>query len=350
MKKLLKKITFIVSTISLITLSSISYAEDQIRIVGSSTVFPFSTAVAEEFGRSTKFKTPIVESTGSGGGMKLFCSGIGFEHPDITNASRRIKEREFNTCSDNGIKIMEVKVGYDGIVLANSKKGTLYNLTTRDIYLALAAKVPVDDGLTLQDNPHKTWKDVNEDLPNIKIEVLGPPPTSGTRDAFVELAMDSGAKSFEALKKLRNSSKEGKNEFKKIARTIREDGLFIEAGENDNLIVQKLEANPNAIGIFGYSFLDQNSDKLQGSNVNGIKPEFENILSGDYVISRSLYFYIKKNHIRIKPSILDFAKEFTSEGAMGFDGYLADKGLIPLSENEYEEVKINTIEQVELEL
>ena len=162
--------------------------------------------------------------------------------------------------------------------------------------------------------------------------------------------MDSGAKSFEALKKLRNSSKEGKNEFKKIARTIREDGLFIEAGENDNLIVQKLEANPNAIGIFGYSFLDQNSDKLQGSNVNGIKPEFENILSGDYVISRSLYFYIKKNHIRIKPSILDFAKEFTSEGAMGFDGYLADKGLIPLSENEYEEVKINTIEQVELEL
>ncbi|MFL2834117.1 MAG: substrate-binding domain-containing protein [Alphaproteobacteria bacterium] len=350
MKKILKKITFIVSTISLITLSSISYAEDQIRIVGSSTVFPFSTAVAEEFGRSTKFKTPIVESTGSGGGMKLFCFGIGFEHPDITNASRRIKEREFKTCSDNGIKIIEVKVGYDGIVLANSKKGTLYNLTTRDIYLALAAKVPVDDGLTLQDNPHKTWKDVNEDLPNIKIEVLGPPPTSGTRDAFIELAMDSGAKSFEALKKLRNSSKEGKNEFKKIARTIREDGLFIEAGENDNLIVQKLEANPNAIGIFGYSFLDQNSDKLQGSNVNGIKPEFENILSGDYVISRSLYFYIKKNHIRIKPSILDFAKEFTSEGAMGFDGYLADKGLIPLSESEYEEVKINTIEQVELEL
>ena len=351
MKKLLKKITFIVSTISLITLSSISYAEDQIRIVGSSTVFPFSTAVAEEFGRSTKFKTPIVESTGSGGGMKLFCSGIGFEYPDITNASRRIKQNEYNTCSENGIRIIEVKVGYDGIVLANSKKGSLYNLTTRDIYLALAKEIPVNDNdLTLIDNPNKTWKDVNAELPNIKIEVLGPPPTSGTRDAFVELAMDSGAKSFIALKDLRSSSKEGKGEFKRIARTIREDGSYIEAGENDNLIVQKLEANPNAIGIFGYSFLEQNSDKLQGSNVNGVEPEFEKILSGDYVISRSLYFYIKKNHIRIKPSLLNFAKEFTSEGAMGFDGYLADKGLIPLSENEYEEVKINTINLVELEL
>ena len=257
-------------------MSSISYAEDQIRIVGSSTVFPFSTAVAEEFGRSTKFKTPIVESTGSGGGMKLFCSGIGFEYPDITNASRRIKQNEYNTCSENGIRIIEVKVGYDGIVLANSKKGSLYNLTTRDIYLALAKEIPVNDNdLTLIDNPNKTWKDVNAELPNIKIEVLGPPPTSGTRDAFVELAMDSGAKSFTALKDLRSSSKEGKAEFKRIARTIREDGSYIEAGENDNLIVQKLEANPNAIGIFGYSFLEQNSDKLQGSNVNGVEPELK---------------------------------------------------------------------------
>ncbi|MDP6878009.1 MAG: substrate-binding domain-containing protein, partial [Candidatus Marinimicrobia bacterium] len=285
------------------------HTEEQIRIVGSSTVFPFSTAVAEEFGRSTKFKTPIVESTGSGGGMKLFCSGFGFQHPDITNASRRIKNNEFKTCTKNGIKIIEVKLGYDGIVLANSKKGLLFNLTTRDIYLALADKVPADsEGLMLKDNTYKTWQDVNKNLPNIKIEVLGPPPTSGTRDAFVELAMDSGAKTFTALKKLKSNSKEGKKEFKKIARTLREDGAYIEAGENDNLIVQKLEANPNAIGIFGYSFLDQNSDKLQGSKVNGIEPEFENILSGDYVISRSLYFYIKKNHIRIKPSILDLAE------------------------------------------
>ena len=347
----LKNIILMLSFILVSIFSLTGHTEEQIRIVGSSTVFPFSTAVAEEFGRSTKFKTPIVESTGSGGGMKLFCSGFGFQHPDITNASRRIKNNEFKTCTKNGIKIIEVKLGYDGIVLANSKKGLLFNLTTRDIYLALADKVPADsEGLTLKDNTYKTWQDVNKNLPNIKIEVLGPPPTSGTRDAFVELAMDSGAKTFTALKKLKSNSKEGKKEFKKIARTLREDGAYIEAGENDNLIVQKLEANPNAIGIFGYSFLDQNSDKLQGSKVNGIEPEFENILSGDYVISRSLYFYIKKNHIRIKPSILNFAEEFTSEGAMGFDGYLAEKGLIPLPEDEYEEVKVNTLKQVELEL
>jgi len=351
MRKSLNNLKLIFTFLSLSFFSSTGHTEEQIRIVGSSTVFPFSTAVAEEFGRSTKFKTPIVESTGSGGGMKLFCSGFGFQHPDITNASRRIKNNEFKACTKNGIKIIEVKLGYDGIVLANSKKGLLFNLTTRDIYLALADKVPADsEGLTLKDNTYKTWQDVNKNLPNIKIEVLGPPPTSGTRDAFVELAMDSGAKTFTALKKLKSNSKEGKKEFKKIARTLREDGAYIEAGENDNLIVQKLEANPNAIGIFGYSFLDQNSDKLQGSKVNGIEPEFENILSGDYVISRSLYFYIKKNHIRIKPSILDLAEEFTSEGAMGFDGYLAEKGLIPLPEDEYEEVKVNTLKQVELEL
>ena len=241
--------------------------------------------------------------------------------------------------------------GYDGIVLANSKKGNVLNLTTRDIYLALAEKVPAnEDGSKLQDNPYKTWKDVNSNLPNIKIEVLGPPPTSGTRDAFVELAMDKGAKSFSALKELRGSSKAGKSEFKKIARTMREDGAFIEAGENDNLIVQKLDSNPNAIGIFGYSFLDQNSDKLQGANVNGFSPDFEKILSGEYAISRSLYVYVKKNHIRIKPSIVDFIKEFTSSNAMGTYGYLSEKGLIPLPADEYMTVKTNSRNLVELEL
>jgi phosphate transport system substrate-binding protein len=351
MKKSLKTIIvgFSFAVISLFAVNI--QAEEQIRIVGSSTVFPFSTAVAEEFGRTTKYKTPIVESTGSGGGMKLFCAGMGPEHPDITNASRRIKSKEYKKCTKAGIKIVEVKVGYDGIVLANSKKGEVFNLTTRDIYLGLAEKVPAnEDGSKLQDNPYKTWQDVNPSLPNIKIEVLGPPPTSGTRDAFVELAMDKGAKSFPALKELRGSSKAGKSEFKKIARTVREDGAFIEAGENDNLIVQKLDSNPNAIGIFGYSFLDQNSDKLQGANVNGVSPEFEKILSGDYAISRSLYFYIKKNHIRMKPSIVQFAKEFTSRSSMGTDGYLVDKGLIPLPRDEYKKVKSNTKNLVELEL
>ena len=349
MKNLFKSLVIILSIVLISGLQA--KAEEQIKIVGSSTVFPFSTAVAEEFGRKTKYKTPIVESTGSGGGMKLFCSGNGKQHPDITNASRRIKSKEFKKCSDAGIKIVEIKVGYDGIVLANSKKANIVKLSTRDIYMALAEKVPAnEDGSELQENPYQTWKDINPNLPDIKIEVLGPPPTSGTRDAFVELAMDAGAKTFPALKELRGSSKAGKSEFKKIARTIREDGAFIEAGENDNLIIQKLDQNPNAIGIFGFSFLDQNTDKIQGSIVNGAKPTFDNILVGDYPISRSLFFYVKKNHIRMKPSITEFVREFTSDSAMGPYGYLIEKGLIPLSDEEYMKYKLAGDNLIELEL
>ena len=349
MKNLFKSLV-IISSIALIPGLQVK-AEEQIKIVGSSTVFPFSTAVAEEFGRKTKYKTPIVESTGSGGGMKLFCAGNGKQYPDITNASRRIKSKEFKKCNDSGIKIIEIKVGYDGIVLANSKRANIVKLTTRDIYMALAEMVPAnEDGSELKDNPYRTWKDVNPNLPNVKIEVLGPPPTSGTRDAFVELAMDDGAKTFPALKELRGSSKAGKNEFKKIARTIREDGAFIEAGENDNLIIQKLDQNPNALGIFGFSFLDQNTDKIQGSIVNDAEPTFDNILIGDYPISRSLFFYVKKNHIRMKSSITQFVKEFTSLSAMGEDGYLIEKGLIPLSPEEYKKYKIAGKNLIELEL
>ena len=349
MKNLFKSLVIILSIVLISGLQA--KAEEQIKIVGSSTVFPFSTAVAEEFGRKSKYKTPIVESTGSGGGMKLFCTGNGKQHPDITNASRRIKSKEFKKCSDAGIKIVEIKVGYDGIVLANSKKANIVKLSTRDIYMALAEKVPAnEDGSELQENPYQTWKDINPNLPDIKIEVLGPPPTSGTRDAFVELAMDAGAKTFPALKELRGSSKAGKNEFKKIARTIREDGAFIEAGENDNLIIQKLDQNPNAIGIFGFSFLDQNTDKIQGSIVNGAKPTFDNILVGDYPISRSLFFYVKKNHIRMKPSITEFVREFTSDSAMGPYGYLIEKGLIPLSDEEYMKYKLAGDNLIELEL
>ena len=349
MKNLFKSLVIILSIVLISGLQA--KAEEQIKIVGSSTVFPFSTAVAEEFGRKTKYKTPIVESTGSGGGMKLFCSGNGKQHPDITNASRRIKSKEFKKCSDAGIKIVEIKVGYDGIVLANSKKANIVKLSTRDIYMALAEKVPAnEDGSELHENPYQTWKDINPNLPDVKIEVLGPPPTSGTRDAFVELAMDAGAKTFPALKELRGSSKAGKSEFKKIARTIREDGAFIEAGENDNLIIQKLDQNPNAIGIFGFSFLDQNTDKIQGSIVNGAKPTFDNILVGDYPISRSLFFYVKKNHIRMKPSITEFVREFTSDSAMGPYGYLIEKGLIPLSDEEYTKYKLAGDNLIELEL
>ncbi len=317
------------------TMAGVAEARDQIQIVGSSTVFPFSTAVAERFGQTTSFSTPVVESTGSGGGMKLFCSGVGLEHPDITNASRRIKDSEFGKCTDNGITITEVKIGFDGIVLANAKEGAEFYLTTRDIFLALAKEIPDGNG-GLIENPHTNWSDVNPQLPDLRIEVLGPPPTSGTRDAFVELAMESGAKTFPELKALR---KEDKKAFKAVAHAVREDGAFVEAGENDNLIVQKLTANPNALGIFGFSFLDQNSDRLKGSIVDGNAPTFDNIAGGAYPISRSLFFYVKQEHVGTVPGIEEFVAEFTSEAAWGPDGYLIDKGLIPLPEADRDAIR-----------
>jgi phosphate transport system substrate-binding protein len=308
-------------------------SRDYINIVGSSTVYPFATVVAEQFGKTSRYKTPKIESTGSGGGLKLFCAGVGVEHPDITNASRRIKKTELEKCQHNGVReIVEVKIGYDGIVLANSKKSRPMKLSRKDVFLALAKEVPdPQGGEKLVANPYRTWKDVNSSLPNKKIEVLGPPPTSGTRDAFVELAMESGAKKFGWLAALR---KQDKKRFKGIAHTIREDGAYIEAGENDNLIVQKLAANPNALGIFGFSFLDQNTDKIQGSFVDGVQPTFKAIASGDYPVSRPLFFYVKKAHIGVIPGMEGYLTEFTSEKAWGPDGYLADKGMIPMPEAE----------------
>ncbi len=316
-----------------IAVATAAQARDQIQIVGSSTVFPFSTAVAEIFGQNTSFKTPVVESTGSGGGMKLFCSGAGANTPDITNSSRRIKEKEFKSCVANGITPVEVKVGFDGIVLGSAKGGIELNLTPKQIFLALAKEIPVDGKLVA--NPNKTWADVDPSLPNVKIEVLGPPPTSGTRDAFAELALEGGAQKVEMLAALRKSDKKA---FGKVAHAVREDGAYVEAGENDNLIVQKLQANPNAVGIFGFSFLDQNSDKLRGATVAGNEPTFENIAAGDYPISRSLFFYVKKEHVGVIPGIKEFVAEFTDEDTWGDEGYLADKGLIPLPEDEREAV------------
>jgi len=307
----------------------------EIRIVGSSTVFPFSAAVAEQFGRKTEFKTPVVESTGSGGGLKLFCSGVGLEHPDITNSSRRIKASEVTTCRENGVKeIVEIEIGFDGIVLANSRASKQLRLTVDQIFRALAKQIPVNGKLVA--NPNRTWKDVDASLPDVKIEVLGPPPTSGTRDAFVELAMEGGAKKSEMLAALKES--DGKA-FQGVAHAIREDGHYVEAGENDNLIVQKLQANPDALGIFGFSFLDQNQDQLQGSVVDGVEPTFDNIAGGKYAISRSLYFYVKKAHIGQVPGLREYVAEFTSDRAAGPDGYLADKGLIPLPPRELKIVR-----------
>ena len=320
---------FVVST----GVVSAQSARDYISIVGSSTVYPFATVVAEQFGKTTRYKTPKIESTGSGGGLKLFCAGVGVEHPDITNASRRIKQSEIDKCRNNGVtEIVEVKIGYDGIVLANSKRAKPMKLSRKDIFLALAKEVPDPrGGEKLIANPYRTWRDVNPSLPNVKIEVLGPPPTSGTRDAFVELAMEGGAKKFEWIKAMK---KKDKKRYKAIAHTIREDGAYIEAGENDNLIVQKLAANRNAIGIFGFSFLDQNTDKIQGSFVDGVQPTFEAIAAGDYPVSRPLFFYVKKAHIGVIPGMEGYLTEFTSEKAWGPDGYLADKGMIPMPDAE----------------
>lgn len=325
------RILALAATVALATSAFATGAEarDQIRIVGSSTVFPFSTTVAEQFGKTTDFKTPVVEATGSGGGLKLFCSGVGVQHPDITNASRRIKKSEVELCAKNGVaKITEVKIGYDGIVLANAKSADQMKLTLKQLFLALAKKVPANaDGSQLKDNPYRMWSDIDASLPNRKIEVLGPPPTSGTRDAFVELAMEGGCKQFSAIKGMKKTDK---NQYKALCHGIREDGAFVEAGENDVLIIQKLVANPNAFGIFGFSFLDSNADKVQGSIIDGTAPEFETIAEGQYPVSRSMFFYVKNAHVGVVPGIREYVSEFTADKAWGPDGYLADKGLIPL--------------------
>jgi len=329
-----------------LTLAAPAAARDQIRIVGSSTVFPFATAVAEEFGRSTSFKTPIIESTGSGGGLKLFCAGVGVEHPDITNASRRIKQSEIDLCAGNGVsEITEVKIGYDGIVLANSKQSARQVLTLQQIFLALAKEVPAPNGV-LVPNPNKTWKDVDPSLPDVAIEVLGPPPTSGTRDAFNELALEGGCKTFPDIKALKKTDK---SRYKEICHSIREDGAYVEAGENDNLIVQKLQANENAFGVFGYSFLDQNTDVVQGSSVDGVDPTFDAISSGDYPVSRSLYFYVKNAHAGSIPGMKEYLEEFTSEKATGEFGYLADKGLIPAPKAEREKSRADALALTKLQ-
>nr|CRH05575.1 putative Phosphate ABC transporter, periplasmic binding protein [Candidatus Magnetococcus massalia] len=327
----MKKLLVAAALTGMVVAAPHAEARDQIRIVGSSTVFPFATTVAEQFGRSTAFKTPVIESTGSGGGLKLFCAGLGFSHPDITNASRRIKKSEVKRCAKNGVNdITEIKVGYDGIVMGNSKAAPLFKLTRKQVFMALAKVVPNADG-KLVANPYTSWNQVDASLPNAPIRVFGPPPTSGTRDAFAELAMEGGCKKFPDIKAIK---KKNKKKYKAICHGVREDGHYIEAGENDNLIVQKLSADKASLGIFGYSFLEQNSDKIQGSLMEGKEPSFENISSGDYPVSRSLFFYVKQKHVGLVPGIKEYLKEFSSDNAWGDEGYLADKGLIPMPMNE----------------
>ncbi len=308
---------------------------DQIRIVGSSTVYPFTTAVAEMFGKSGAGKTPVVESTGTGGGFKLFCAGVGAAHPDISNASRAIKAGEFADCQKNGVTdIVEIKVGIDGLTLTQSKSGPAMKLTMAQIFLALAEQVPDADGKLVK-NPNRNWSDVDKSLPNIKIEVLGPPPTSGTRDSFHELFLEVGAKSIPALAAL---AKSDPKTFDRAWKSIRKDGAYVEAGENDNVIVQKLEANKNAFGVFGFSFLDENSSKLRGVAFDGVEPTYDTISSGKYEGARPLFVYVKKQHVGVIPGLDKFVAEYVSAKAMSKDGYLARKGLVALPKSEADNV------------
>lgn len=309
-------------------------ARDTIRVVGSSTVYPFTTTVAERFSQSGGFKAPIVESTGTGGGMKLFCGGVGTGHPDLTNASRRITKSEFDACVANGVKdIVEMKVGFDGIAIAMKKGSQKVDLKREHIFLALAARVPVKGAIVA--NPYKTWKQVDASLPDWKIEVMGPPPTSGTRDSFVELVMEHGCKGFAEIKAIAD-----KKEQTNVCSKVREDGAFIEAGENDNLIVQRLASGgAGLMGVFGYSFLEENMDKLQGVKVDGVEPDFDTISGGKYPVSRPLFVYVKKAHIGVVPGIKEFLAEYTSDRSMGQNGYLEKKGLVAMPKKELEAVR-----------
>ena len=311
--------------------ASTASARDQIRIVGSSTVYPFTTAVAEQFGKANGGKTPIVESTGTGGGMKIFCEGVGDDKPDATNASRRIKKGEFELCDKNGVKeIVELKVGIDGLTIAQSKAGPAIKLTRKQVFQALAEQVPDKDGKLIA-NPYKNWADIDASLPNVKIEVLGPPPTSGTRDSFHELFMEKGGEEFESLKAMKKADEEKKTkDFEKVWKSIRKDGAYVEAGENDNVIVQKLDANKNAFGIFGFSFLEENAAKLKGVSIEGVDPTYENISSGKYKGARDLFIYFKKQHVGVIVGLDKFVAEYASEKTLGPDGYLAQKGLVAL--------------------
>ena len=322
---------------SIAAVSTPAMARDTVNVVGSSTVYPFATVVAERFGRNTDFPTPKLESTGSGGGLKLFCAGIGTQHPDITNASRRMKKSEFELCQSNGVKeITEVKIGADGIVIANSKDAGKLDLSLKQVFLALAKEVPdPKGGDKLVANPYQKWSDIDSSLPNLEISVMGPPPTSGTRDAFVEIAMEGGCKTFDFIKAME------KKDMKNVCHSMREDGPFVEAGENDNLIVQRLAQDKDTLGIFGYSFLMENSSQIQAATIGGVEPTPESIAAEEYPVARSLFFYIKNAHVGVVPGIKEYAEEFTTEGAWGDNGYLVDVGLIPNPRNTRMEVAKN---------
>jgi len=300
-------------------------ARDYVWAAGSSTVFPFATRVAENYAKKTGKKAPKVESLGTGGGIKLFCSGTGDGFPDIANASRPMKRSEFDACAAKGIKdIVQIKIGFDGIVVATDKNGANYNFKTEALYLGLAAKTL--RGNDFAPNTTKTWKDVGYGLPANPILVYGPPPSSGTRDAFIELGTEAGARKFPAAEKLHS---EDEKKFKEMVDPLRKDG-WVDAGENDNAIVQTLTKTPGSLGVFGWSYLEENMDKIKGASINGVKPSPATIANGTYPLARPLFIYVKKANIGVTQGLQDFVNEFVSDAATGRGGYLQSRGLIPL--------------------
>ena len=339
-----KIISVIFGFLLVLSFTTNSYSRDQIKIVGSSTVYPYATVVAEKFGKSGKFKTPVIESTGTGGGMKLFCAGVGVNHPDVTNASRAIKPKEKALCEKNGVTdIIEIVVGNDGISFAHSVNSPDADFTKEQLWRALAAKVDVDGKLV--ENPYKKWSDIDSSLPNKKIEILVAPPTSGTRDAWNSLVMAKGC-----TKTAKSIYEADGKKAKKECVKIREDGYAVEAGENDTLIVQKLTSNPDAYGFFGYSYLVANKDKIKASAVNGVKPSLQGIQDYSYPIARPLFFYVKKAHVGVIPGIEEFLKEFTSKKAMSNRGYLAQIGLVPLASDKYQSTRTAALELITINL
>lgn len=324
----MKFMTITASALAMIaTSATVAAARDQVRVVGSSTVFPYSQAAAENFANATGMAAPVVESTGTGGGMKIFCEGVGEGFADMTGASRAMKKSEYELCAKNGVTdITEVLIGYDGLSIAVSRATThSWALTEEQLYLALAAQVPVDG--EWKDNPYQKWSDIDASLPDTAILAYGPPPTSGTRDAFVELTMHDGCKRLPFVK---DGGFDGDWVTENCSR-MRQDGPFVEAGENDNLIVQRLEADPNAVGIFGYSFLFENLDKLQGVAIDGVEPNPETIASFEYGVARPIYVYIKNAHRGVIPGFNEFITEYVSEAALGAGGYQQDRGLTVLA-------------------
>ncbi|BDA83557.1 phosphate ABC transporter substrate-binding protein [Aureimonas sp. SA4125] len=307
-------------------------SRDNIQVVGSSTVFPYSQAVAERFANTASFKSPVVESTGTGGGMQIFCGGIGAQTPDLTGASRAMKKSEFDLCAKNGVtNVTEILLGYDALSLSSAQGGPDMDITKAQLFQALAAEVEVDGKIVA--NPYNAWNEIDASLPAEPILVYGPPPTSGTRDAWVELVMVEGCGEFAAIEAL---EKEKKAE---VCERMRTDGKFVEAGENDNLIVQRLAADAKAFGIFGYSFLYENQDKLKGASIAGVKPSEETVKSGEYAVSRPLFIYVKNDHRTAIPGLNEFLTEYVSEGAIGTGGYLEERGLVPLSAEEAAKVR-----------